>query len=95
MEYSIGRFATKIGRTVQTHTDWEKKAWLKPSRRKSKSGKQEGHRYYTEEDYKEAIALISKLESGDKEPLETKIAKAIALLQEIQSEISKKHVDNL
>ena len=95
MEYSIGKFATKIGRTVQTLRDWEKKGWLKPNRRKNKSGKQEGHRFYTEENYREAIALISRLESGDKESLETKLAKAIALLQEIQTEISKKRVDSL
>ena len=42
--YSIGEFAEKIGVTVQTIRDWDKKNRLKPSH--VSSG---GHRYYSEE----------------------------------------------
>ncbi len=45
--YSIGEFAKKIGVSIQTLREWDKKGILKPIRSKG------GHRYYTDEHYNE------------------------------------------
>lgn len=84
MEYTIGQFAKKINRSVETLRDWERKDLLVPGRRQK--GKR-SDRYYTEAHYSKAIELIS---GNPIQPLtlQQKVEKAIALLEEIKSELS-------
>lgn len=52
--YSIGEFAKRIGKTVQTLQNWDKKGTLKAYRTLT------NRRYYTEEHYKQYIGLSYK-----------------------------------
>ena len=53
--YSIGEFATKIGKTVQTLRNWDKNGILKPSH--VTSG---GTRYYSQEQLNHFLGLKSE-----------------------------------
>ncbi|MEF2820918.1 MAG: MerR family transcriptional regulator, partial [Clostridium sp.] len=50
--YSIGKFATKIGKTVQTLRNWDKNGTLKPSH--VTNG---GTRYYSQEQLNHFLGL--------------------------------------
>ena len=59
--YSIGEFATKIGKTVQTLRNWDKNGTLKPSH--VTSG---GTRYYSQEQLNHFLGLKSKTKLNKK-----------------------------
>ncbi|KEI08894.1 hypothetical protein Z959_07355 [Clostridium novyi B str. ATCC 27606] len=55
--YSIGEFATKIGKTVQTLRNWDKNETLKPSH--ITNG---GTRYYSQEQLNHFLGLKSEVQ---------------------------------
>ena len=59
--YSIGEFATKIGKTVQTLRNWDKNGTLKPSH--VTNG---GTRYYSQEKLNHFLGLKSEVQLNKK-----------------------------
>jgi len=59
--YSIGDFAKKVGVSIQTLRDWDKKGILKPIRSKG------NHRYSSEEQLKEFLDKKIKFENNSKD----------------------------
>lgn len=59
--YSIGEFATKIGKTVQTLRNWDKNGTLKPSH--VTNG---GTRYYSQEQLNHLLGLKSEVQLNKK-----------------------------
>ena len=59
--YSIGEFATKIGKTVQTLRNWDKNGSLKPSHATNA-----GTRYYSQEQLNHFLGLKSEVQLNKK-----------------------------
>ncbi|EES92236.1 transposon, resolvase [Clostridium botulinum D str. 1873] len=59
--YSIGEFATKIGKTVQTLRNWDKNETLKPSHITNS-----GTRYYSQEQLNHFLGLKSEVQLNKK-----------------------------
>ena len=57
--YSIGEFANKIGKTIQTLRNWDKKGTLKPSHTTAA-----GTRYYSQEQLNNFLGLKSKIKQN-------------------------------